>query len=120
MNTDTIIERVCRLPIDFYSGSKSMVDLVSESGISDHPAALTNTEILKCVRNHPEVVDHWLKWSANKRVDSGWYFERRRDHLLVGFNPNGDTLRFEDQAAACAEYIVREVTAIMKIRRRKA
>lgn len=120
MNSDAIIERVCRLPIDFYGGSKSIVDLVSESGISDVPSTLTSAEILKYVRNHPEVVDQWLKWSANKRVDSGWYFERRRDHFLVGFNPNGDTLRFEDQAAACAEYIVREVAAIMKIRRRRA
>jgi hypothetical protein len=120
MNADATIEKVCRLPIDFYSGSKSMVDLVSESGIAGHPSALTSTEVVRYVRNHPEVVDQWLKWSANKRVDSGWYFERRRDHLLVGFYPNGDTLRFEDPAAACAEYIVREVTAIMKIRRRRA
>jgi hypothetical protein len=121
MNTDTIIEKVCRLPIDFYSGgSKSMVDLVSESGVSDHPSALASAEIVPYVRKHLEVVDQWLRWSANKRVDSGWYFERRRDHFLVGFEPNGDTLRFEDQGAACAEYIVREVTAIMKIHRRRA
>lgn len=120
MNLDAIIEKICRLPLDFYGGSKSMVDLVSQSGVADNPSALSSTEIVRYVQNHPEVVDQWLKWSANKRVDSGWYFERRRDHLLVGFNPNGDTLRFEDQAAACAEYIVREVTAIMKIRRRRA
>jgi hypothetical protein len=93
--------------------------LVSQSGISHRPSTLASTEIVRYVRNHPEVADQWLKWSANKRVDSGWYFERRRDHLIVGFNPNGDTLRFEDQAAACAEH-VREVTAIMKIRRRRA
>lgn len=120
MNADTIIEKICRLPIDFYGGSKSMVDLVSEYGIAEHSSALASTEIVRYVRNHPEVIDQWLKWSANKRVDSGWYFERQRDHLLVGFNPNGDSLRFEDQATACAEYIVREVAAIMKIRRRKA
>lgn len=119
MSSDTIIEKICRLPIEFYGGSKSMVELVAEAGINEYPSVLTSENIAKYVRDHPALVDQWLTWSANKRTDSGWYFARQRDEFIVGFYPKGDSLRFEDQTAACVEYIVREVKAIMQIRRRK-
>ena len=119
MNLDEVVEKVCRLPIDFYGGSKSMVELVWESGVEACPAALTAANILAYLRNNPTLVDQWLNWSANKRVTSGWYFARRRGDLVVGFHPQGETLAFKDPVLACAEFVTREVAAIVKVPRKK-
>ena len=119
MNPDDVVEKICRLPMDFYGGSKSMADLVSDSGIRKCPAALTSASIEAYLRSHPALVDQWLNWSANKRINSGWYFARRSGHLIVGFYPQGETLTFEDPVLACTEFVVREVSAITEVLRNK-
>ena len=117
MNNDPIVERLCRLPTDFYSGSKSMVQLVAESGINANPAALAVASISAYLTNHSELIEQWLQWSENKRVSSGWYFIRRSGNYIVGFQPNGEVLNIAEPELACAEFVVREVKAIMAIRR---
>jgi hypothetical protein len=41
MMSDGAVENVCRLPVEFYGGSKSMMQLVEDSGIVAYPALLT-------------------------------------------------------------------------------
>jgi hypothetical protein len=115
MKNDSIVERLCRLPADFYSGSKSMVQLVAESGINANPAALAVASILTYLTNHSELIEQWLRWSENKRVTSGWYFMRQSGKYVVGFRPNGDILNIAEPELACAEFVVREVKAMMAI-----
>src|ERR1700757_4075712 len=102
MNPDDVVEKVCRL-------------LISDSGIRKCPAALTSANIEAHLRSQAALVDHWLKWSANKRVTSGWYFARRSGRLVVGFHPQGETLTFDDPVVACSEFVVREVSAITEM-----
>jgi hypothetical protein len=45
----------------------------------------------------------------NKRVSSGWYFQRESNACAVGYFPGADRLRFDDVALGCAEFILREV-----------
>ena len=112
MCTDEVVKRICRLPVDFYGGSKSMVQLVAESGIGACLALLTVANIEAYLSMHPYLVEDWLRWSANKRVASGWYFKRQANHFVVGLYPKGETLTLSESALACAEFVVREVNAL--------
>jgi hypothetical protein len=113
MDQNEIVERVCRLPVEFYGGSKSMLQLVAESGIAAFLALLTAPNLLGHITTHSELVEEWLRWSANKRVTSGWYFRCQGDHYIVGFHPEGEVMTFGEPALACAEFVVREVDALV-------
>jgi hypothetical protein len=115
MRTDEVIERICSLPADFFNGAKPMVQLVSASGIDACPAALTVANLSGYLTDHPELIEEWLRWSENKRVTSGWYFVRQTDHYIVGFHPKGESFVLADPALACAEFVTREVEAIMAV-----
>jgi hypothetical protein len=114
MKSDLAVERLCRLPADFHSGSKSMLHLIAESGIDAYPEALAVPTVLTYITNHPELINEWLLWSANKRGSSGWYFSRQSNGFIVGFRPNGAALSFAMPELACAEFVVREVKALME------
>jgi len=115
METVGVVGRICRLPVDFYSGSKSMVQLVAESGIRECPSALAASVISPYLTDHPELIEYWLRWSENKRVSSGSYLICRSGGYVVGFHPNGETLAFTEPPTACAEFVVREVRTILAI-----
>ena len=119
MQADSVVENICRLTADFYGGSKSMIQLVAESGVSACPDVLTASRILAYVTAHPELVEQWLRWSSNKRVSSGWYFRQRSGTYAVGLYPKGETLDIAHRELACAEFVVREVKALMAIPRAK-
>lgn len=118
LKVEEVVSRLCRMPIDFYGGrSKSMLQLVSESGVDWCPAALTVQNLAAYIANHTEVIEGWLRWSQ-KPLPSGWYFERQGSAFVVGFYPNGEELKIEEPAVACAEYMVREVKHLTDVRRR--
>jgi hypothetical protein len=105
----TPVETICRLPASFYGGNKSFIQLVRESGITDRASGATPEALASVLRAEPSLIDGWFRWSGNKRVSSGWYFERDGDGCIVGYYPGGDRLRFDDVALGCAEFILREV-----------
>jgi hypothetical protein len=115
MDPGRLVEQLCRLPADFYDGSKSMAQLVAESGIAIHPEIVTTSSVSAYLRDYPAIIDPWLKWSANKRVLSGWYFLQRSGRYVVGFHPIGEVLSFSQPELACAEFVVREVNALIAI-----
>lgn len=117
MNVEEVLTRVCRMPIDFYAGSQSMIELLTESGVDACLTALTVPNLSAYITGHSEVIEAWLRWSANKRVASGWYFERQASGFVVGYYPNGELLKIAEPAPACAEFIVREVKELAGARR---
>jgi len=112
-----VVSRLCRMPLDFYAGSKSMAQLATESGVDRCPAALAVPDLRTYIADHPEVVERWLRWS-HKPYANTWIFERRGSGFVVFYYPKGDELKIEDPALACAEFVVREVKGIMERRRR--
>lgn len=90
-----------------------MTELVSESGIDACPSALAVPYIFSYIAEHPELIEHWLRWSENKRVSSGWYFTRRSEGYSVGCRPNGKILNIVHPEVACAEFIVHEIRTMM-------
>ena len=113
MDTQAIVECICRLPADFYGGSKSMTQLIIESGIEKRSSVLTIPNISAYISNHLELVELWLRWSANKRASSGWYFTHQSNEYVVSFYPKGEALSFSQPELACAEYVVREVQSLI-------
>jgi hypothetical protein len=113
MTLDVVVDRISRLPVDFYAGSKSMLQLVAESEVAKFPSALSVQRICTYITANPQLVDQWMRWSENKRVSSGWYFTRRGSGFAVGFHPDGEVLNISDPYLACAEFVVREVGSIM-------
>jgi hypothetical protein len=105
----TPVEAICRLPASFYAGKKSFAQLVRESGITDPSSGATAEALASVLRADPGLIDGWLLWSQNKRVSSGWYFERDSHGCTIGYSPKGKRLRFDDVASGCAEYILLEV-----------
>lgn len=112
MSANEVVERVCRLPGEFYGGTRSMSQLLEESGVTSCMALLTVSNIKGYFTAYPDLIEQWLLWSANKRVTSGWYFKRDGNNFVVGFYPRGEVLTLGDAAVACAEFVVREVKAL--------
>jgi hypothetical protein len=112
MEDHLILEHLCRLATDFYLGSKSMMQLIIESGIDKSPSLLNRAGISSYLTGHVDLIEAWLRWSADKRVSSGWYFSERDGGYRVALYPKGEKLEFSDPAVACAEFIVREVSAL--------
>jgi hypothetical protein len=65
------------------------------------------------VRSDPELVEDWLRFSADKRTKGGWAFYPGGDGWIVSepFPEAGPivTRRHSDEAAACADYILTEL-----------
>jgi hypothetical protein len=125
---NSIIERLCHLPIDFHEGNRSPRELVRSSGLVNSPQILTREAVLEVLRRQPALIDKWQAWSDDKRTD-GWGFQsaekpyRVFDLSVFGRRLNrhtlipekiviNDSLDFSDRAEACAEFIVREIQAI--------
>jgi hypothetical protein len=112
MELENVIEHLCRLPIDFYGGSKSILQLINASGFAQNPSVLSASSISRYLAHHPEIIEAWILWSDNKRASSGWYFKRQADGYIVGSHPNGEVFSFADPISACSEFIVREIPSI--------
>ena len=112
---DDIVQAICRLPVDFHTVDKSVVQLVSESGYAAVRSQITADRVTRCLAENPEWASAWAEYSGDKRTD-GWYLSE--DGLHVGFfGRRGfriDPLRFRDPIEACAEFVVREVEDISR------
>lgn len=119
MPNETPLAAVCSIATSFYSeGNKSFVQLVRESKIAECLPEFTSDTLVPLLSADPALIEGWLFWSMNKRVSSGWYFQRAQGAYIVGFYPGGETLRFEDASRGCAEFIVREVGQVMRSNQR--
>jgi hypothetical protein len=112
MKAPLVVERVCRLPIDFRDGTKSPLQLVRDSGYLENPVALTIEAVEDALRRKPELVDEWLGWSEDKRVSSGWYFLKAGTQFVVGYYPRGEKRLYADRIAACADFVIHDVASI--------
>ena len=110
MNDDFAIRRICNLPVDFRSGGKSAYDLVRASGIGFR--SLTTAEVLPVLQSNPALIDEWAMWSENQRCTPAYYFQKEADKFVVGRMPEQERVEFDDQIAACADFIVKAVNLI--------
>ena len=90
------------------TGYFELHDLVSEAAIRD------------AILRSPECINQWYSFSEDKRSSAGWYFRRDNDSYMVGFISSNSkaipSIRYADQAEACASYIKREIEDIRTVR----
>jgi len=92
-------------------GNSSFRALLDLSGFTG--GEITQKELRDAITANSTVVEDWLAYSEDKRVDSGWYFRERAGGYEVGhMGRDGTTTesrRFEQCEDACAYFIQLEI-----------
>jgi len=117
MNKDNTINNIIYLPEKFYKQRDvSIYSLLKESGYFELHNQIIEANIFDGLIKHPECIDQWLNWSADKRSSSGWYFKQNDNgKYVVGYFPlkeNLETTEYLDEVEACAAFIKREIEDI--------
>ncbi len=119
MDSKDVIDKVVHLPDNFYKlNNISMYSLLEKTGYFQIHYKISENDIMEELYKHPDLVQDWLNWSENKRVDFGWYFVRvdnQRyvvDHTLLG--GRHESTSYSDILEACAVYIKREIEDIRR------
>jgi hypothetical protein len=106
----TLIEDVCRLPIDYHRiGTKTLIQLLEDAGYFKNASSVTESDIACYLSMHPDFCDAWVCYFQDRRTDSGWVIDERDGRFAVYYYPKGSNrLVFVDRAAACAAFAIRE------------
>jgi len=107
----------CNLAPDCYAKNMSPWALLQASGYCEHRHAMDVAKLQEHVAQHPELVGHWIGYSEDKRVSSGWYFSADSvdGPYVVGCfpgDPERTEKRFTDGVEACAVFIKNELESI--------
>lgn len=112
---DDLFARVCNIPAEFERGGRSLIEVASASGYPEIVGQFAPRELAEYLRARPEIVDLWVKYSADKRTAEGWYL---RPPYSIGricrVSPPMHEVKHVDLAAACAAFIIAEVGEILK------
>ena len=117
MNEAGTILNIIRLPRTLDENENvSAHSLLLDSGYFEAHELVSEEAVCAAVREHPEYIQDWLSFSANKRT-SGWYFQQTdRAHWEVGYVSAGggsiDPMQYSDPAIACAAFIKKEAEDI--------
>ena len=112
----SIIIKIISIPHDFYTlGDISIYKLLENTGYLKIQGQINESDIMKELNNYPHVVNDWLSWSENKRVNSGWYFKAIENGYLVGYysrNKTEESQIYSDVVQACASFIRHEIESV--------
>lgn len=116
MALSDVVDRICRIPGALRErGDVSVYELVRTSGYQEHRAAITRDSLLAVLSRDAVLVEEWIAYSQDKRTSSGWAMsELFGGGYAVGFYPSGQPTRFEDKAAACAEFVLQEIASVLE------
>jgi len=116
---DICIEKICNLPLNFDVADKSSVTLLQESKFADFHNVITKQDIKDYLSRHANLIDTWEIWSEDKRT-WGYYLSISADKYFVGSLDKDEKENFSKSFTtaedACAEFILREVSAILDIK----
>ncbi len=113
------IEKICNLPLDFKVVNNSSFTLLQESKFADFHNDITKQDIVDYLSQHKNLIDKWKIWSEDKRT-WGYYLSINHDNYSVGLLDKDGKENFSKSFAtaeeACAEFILKEVSAILDIK----
>lgn len=113
------LEKICNLPIDFEVSDKSSFELLLESKYVEFSSDISQQEIKNYLLLHKNLIFNWKIWSENKRA-FGYYLLINSEKYFIGsLDKNGNenfSKSFMTAEDACAEFILREVSAILEIK----
>lgn len=116
---DDTIEKICNLPLDIKVADTSYLTLLQKSNFADFHNDITKQDIVDYLSRHKNLIDNWEIWSEDKRT-WGYFLSLNQDNYSVGsLNKDGKenfSKSFASAEEACAEFILREVRAILDIK----
>ncbi|MGN6637733.1 MAG: hypothetical protein ACTHJ8_02405 [Mucilaginibacter sp.] len=116
MSTKDTIIKIINLPYSFYNlETVSIYSLLKGTDYFQFHDQINVDDISKELSNAPEVINNWLTWSENKRVDTGWFFEINNGQCRVGYVSAGKVTKtetYQDKIYACATFIKYEIESI--------
>ncbi len=84
---------------------------------------MSQVDLDRELRQRPDIVDGWLRWSEDKRWSPAWYFYEVDGHCIVGYFSDDDSecrsSKFEDRYQACAAFIIHELEDYRSLREEK-
>ena len=110
------VAAVCSAAEKLKRSGQPPITLFWFSGNKKFRNELTESVLVGELRAHPELVDSWRSFSADKRYSPAWYFDEKSPGTwMVGYYHEDNSKRVEvtytDQTVACANFILREMGA---------
>jgi hypothetical protein len=116
MEKDHLINEIIFLPKSWHEkGKYSIYSLLKDSGYFEFYDQVKERDLHDSLLKNQECISHWIQWSEDKRVSSGWYITQKKGKYVVGFYPNSKDLKtteYADEAEACAAFIKKEIEDI--------
>jgi hypothetical protein len=109
------VAELCAVLRTHHQGDNSVLTLLQPFRAQLADAAAFLAAVDAYLRDHPDLVDDWELYSVDKRTGSGPYLLAEPARWEVGFYDGGylDVRHHPDRFTACADFIVREVTAVL-------
>ena len=122
---DPIVDALCTMPTRFHErGDISMIGLLRETGYNGPQSGVSEQDIEKHLRQHPDLVRVWTNYSEDQRCSPAWYLAQpgtssdSAEGWRVGYYAHDSRLPetlFPDEFVACAFYIAREVETLFRL-----
>lgn len=109
------IDKLINIPCEYYSiQTTTFESLLKASGYFEIYSQINISDIIKAINLQAECIEHWLVWSADKRVNVGWYFkEGPLKKYIVGYYSSSEGFRniieYTNINEACAVFIKHEI-----------
>lgn len=113
------LEKICNLPVDFKVSGKSSVELLLESKFLEFSREISQQEIKNYLLLKRNLIDNWKIWSENKRTLGCYLLINSEKYFIGSLDKNGNgnfSKSFKTAEDACAEFILREISAILEIK----
>lgn len=116
-NAKLLAEEIVKIPSRLYSfEDKSFISLLKDTAYFELFDEIKRNMFLETLKKDPQYIKQWLRLSADKRCDSGWYFMEEKDEHIVGYLDSGkgriNETKYSDIREACANFIFREIEDI--------
>lgn len=112
-----VIIKLINLPLDYSTKSKSVRDLIRDSGYCKMHNLINEQDIEEVLNEHPDKIQEWMGYCEDRR-SSGWFFtQNSEDVYTVYYYPSSVEKReriFRQRYAACAYLIKNEAEDISK------
>jgi hypothetical protein len=109
-----LARQVSMLPAAFAQSDKSTARLLRDAAQPDALCDLSEAQIAQVLRDDPKLIDLWFLRGADQRLSGGWGVEGANSDFRVQRLSDGTCLHFQDRVEACAAFVVRYVSFIVR------
>lgn len=115
MKHNSVVAKICILSEQFERvKNKSLIQLLKDAGFRGSKVTISIEDIKNYLKNNTGLVESWLLYSMNKRINEGWYFKKENKvTYIVGYlSMNAGRKKeskYSDAIQACATFIYNEL-----------